>query len=150
MRIFLILLGRYLKRKIYDKGYICYYKYCHKVKGSDEIHIETPRFNDEVHVEIVPDVMIKNKWHPPPANVCNDCKETLTIFNTSEHNICTSCNIKRLKIIENKKEKRYQEFLMYKLKQEKEAKMLRKRQQLLELGIDVGNDGDDSEKSKND
>ena len=57
--ILLILLGRYLKRKIYDKGYICYYKYCHKVKGSDEIHIETPRFNDEVHVEIVPDVMIK-------------------------------------------------------------------------------------------
>ena len=92
--------------------------------------------------------MIKDKWHPPPAKVCKDCKETLTIFNTSEHNICTSCNIKRLKIIENKKEKRYQEFLMYKLKQEKEAKMLRKRQQLLELGIDVGNDGDDSEKSK--
>ena len=146
----LILLGVgsvYLFRRLNDKWLACYYKYCHKVKGPNKDE-ETPRYDDEVHVELVPDVLLVETWQPPPTKICDQCNRDLTIFNTSKHNLCTTCNLKKIKDIEQLKERKMEEFRLYKIRVAKEQKILLKSRKLKSQKLNGGENSQVDQESK--
>ena len=68
----------------------CLWKLCHPKNNAKKDGDLTPRFDDELKYDIVPDVLKEFNWNPPSPRTCPTCKNSITIFN-SNGNRCTSC-----------------------------------------------------------